>query len=186
MTPESTHTIDIDPWVPKLSKVSNKVLVATGWPFENGITTEIIDLNNPRFSCHDLPPFPYKVAEGVGGLIANASPTICGGNTFIRNSYRITNDCFLIERKQWKKTVSLIFGFADMGSAIWQNQLLLTGGQVQRFNAFRNRKFIQNTSTSQLVSKRGSSYRLNNLPIPLSKHCSIKIDEDWSILNKKR
>ena len=66
MNPESTHTIDIDPWVPKLSKVSNKVLVATGWPFENGITTEIIDLNNPRFSCHDLPPLPYKVAAGAG------------------------------------------------------------------------------------------------------------------------
>ena len=160
----------------KVSKVSNKILVATGWPFESGITTEIPDLNNPQFSCHGFPPFPYKVAAGGGGFIANASPIICGGNVFIGNSYKITNDCFLIERKQWKRTISMRIPLESMASIIWLNQLLLTGGQQQIF--FRYQKSIQTFAFSQLVSKRRSLYKLNYLPVQLSKHCSIKIDED--------
>ena len=122
------------------------------------------------------PPFPYKVAAGGGGFIANASPIICGGNVFIGNSYKITNDCFLIERKQWKRTISMRIPLESMASTIWLNQLLLTGGQQQIF--FRYQKSIQTFAFSQLVSKRRSLYKLNYLPVQLSKHCSIKIDED--------
>ena len=126
-----------------------------------------------------FPPFPTKLLQvEVYSLPMHHQSYVCGGNVFIGNSYKITNDCFLIERKQWKRTISMRIPLESMASTIWLNQLLLTGGQQQIF--FRYQKSIQTFAFSQLVSKRRSLYKLklNYLPVQLSKHCSIKIDED--------
>ena len=38
-----------------------KLLVTTGYPYENGQKSEIIDLLNPGSVCEDLPDFPIQV-----------------------------------------------------------------------------------------------------------------------------
>ena len=164
------------------STVSKKVLIATGWPFENGLITEIVDLNNPQFSCRGLPPFPYQVAAGAGGLIAQDLPMVCGGNTYIHHTYRLTHDCFVLEDKRWKRTITLKFPLEGMSSTIWKNQLLLLGGQQQR--VFGHQKSIQTFGISHLVSKRRSAYK--RISYGWSKQCIIKVDENTILVTGGR
>ena len=42
-----------------------KVLVATGYPLENGSHSEVIDLINPNSTCDSLPDFPVQIHSGI-------------------------------------------------------------------------------------------------------------------------
>ena len=46
--------------------------------YENGLHTEVIDLENEHAVCHELVKSSYPAQGATGGLI-NGKPMICGG-----------------------------------------------------------------------------------------------------------
>ena len=67
-----------------LADASTKLLIVTGHPFEDGIHSEVIDVENYNTTCKDLTNAPYKMSWGIGGFI-QSEIVICGGtNSTIR------------------------------------------------------------------------------------------------------
>ena len=61
--------------------ITVKLLVLNGFPTENGIHLEVIDIHNEDLTCADMSNAPYEMDEGTGGLIENYENYIlvCGG-----------------------------------------------------------------------------------------------------------
>merc|ERR1712062_816623 len=57
----------------------NKILVATGWPYDDGRKVEVIDLDNPSKTCIMSSDFPYKLNRAVGGF-TSSGPMVCSGS----------------------------------------------------------------------------------------------------------
>ena len=74
-----------------------KLLVTTGYPYENGQKSEIIDLLNPGSVCEDLPDFPIQVGAASGGLLLNNQPLICGG---LSSNYEL--QCYIVGNGHFK------------------------------------------------------------------------------------
>ena len=59
-----------------------KLLVVTGdfddQYYNDGLKSEIIDLENANLVCEDLSNAPYVMSLGTGGFV-NGNPVICGG-----------------------------------------------------------------------------------------------------------
>lgn len=60
------------------SDSSSKVLVITGYPYDESKHSEVIDVENEDLTCQDFNDFPYTVEGATGGLI-NKKLVICGG-----------------------------------------------------------------------------------------------------------
>ena len=54
-------------------------MIATGNPYYEGRKTEIIDFEDPNFSCTNIEQFPVRLYAATGGLINGKTPFICGG-----------------------------------------------------------------------------------------------------------
>ena len=69
-------------------------MVATGWPYENGKHSEVIDLLDPDAICDPLPDYPIQVQRAIGGLIHDRLPIVCGGwnGTFGNAGYNM--ECY--------------------------------------------------------------------------------------------
>ena len=74
-----------------------KLLVTTGYPYENGQKSELIDLLNPGSVCEDLPDFPIQVGAASGGLLLNNQPLICGG---LSSNYEL--QCYIVGNGHFK------------------------------------------------------------------------------------
>merc|ERR1712018_752931 len=72
---------------------SHKILITTGHPYEFGKTTKIIDLQNDNFACN-LPDYPIEMRSGVGGIVEDNIPFICGGwnSTYIKECYTLVHN----------------------------------------------------------------------------------------------
>ena len=84
--------------------ISAKVLIATGYPFEMGQKTEIIDLLNPNYSINSkLPEVPPRYGA-VGGVIQN-HVIVCGGEHDFSNNFRdgvvvgLPNKIHMVEKR---------------------------------------------------------------------------------------
>ena len=77
-------------------------MVATGYPWNIGITSEVIDLMDEHSICDDMSSSPYLMESGTGGLI-NKDPLVCGG--FSKNG-SFLNECFLLGKNQ---TITLTY-----------------------------------------------------------------------------
>ena len=60
------------------SDSSSKVLVITGYPYDESKHSEVIDVGNKDSNCQDIIDFPYTV-EGATGGIFHKEMVICGG-----------------------------------------------------------------------------------------------------------
>ena len=54
---------------------AGRALVTTGYPYGNGIQSEVIDFKNENVSCESLPDFPIKLEAATGGLLLNSVGT---------------------------------------------------------------------------------------------------------------
>ena len=109
-----------------------KVLVVTGYPWDNGRRTEIIDLEDSSFTCSKVNQFPIKLYGSTGGLVGS-TPFVCGG---LYSSY--SNACYTLqENGAWKqdRTASLNTAryYAASGSVIMRNQLVIAGGHNGKY-----------------------------------------------------
>ena len=66
-------------------------MVATGWPTDNGVKTEILDLSDPTKSCL-LDDISVRGAS-TGGLLGT-TPVICGGYGYGYGNTTICGDGF--------------------------------------------------------------------------------------------
>ena len=62
-----------------ISFTDSKLLVIGGYPFANGLYSEVIDLNDASKVCSRLSDPPYSFRQGTGGLINGNLPIACGG-----------------------------------------------------------------------------------------------------------
>ena len=78
-----------------------KLLVTTGSymnSYENGLHSEIIDIDTEHVECDELPNSVYQVAGAAGGLVSG-QPMICGG--FNKNPLTGgSNKCFILGKNQ--------------------------------------------------------------------------------------
>ena len=81
-TPSSTSSISTSTNKPHPPTSSTKLLVVTGQfddqYYNDGLKSEIIDLENENSVCEDLSNAPYVMSLGTGGFV-NGHPLICGG-----------------------------------------------------------------------------------------------------------
>ena len=148
------------------------MLVATGSPGNNGIYTEIIDLDNPSFTCSKVRQFPIKSSYATGGLVGQ-TPLICGGSGY--SGY--FKACYtLLENGSWKedKVANLNTGrhSAAYGSVVINDQLVLAGGE-----------YSFDGDTIELVSPNTRSRTLSvKLPVAVSSSCIVEWDENSFML----
>ena len=81
-TPSTTSSISTSTTKPPPPTSSTKLLVVTGGfddqYYNDGLKSEIIDLENENLVCEDLSNAPYVISYGTGGFVNN-NPVICGG-----------------------------------------------------------------------------------------------------------
>ena len=75
------------------------MLVLNGFPLDQGIHSEVIDIQNEDLICTDLNDAPYEMERGTGGFIENHLNyvLICGGEEKPEGD---TNKC-------WSKTLNI-------------------------------------------------------------------------------
>ena len=78
---------------------AGRALVTTGYPYGNGIQTEVIDFKNENISCETLPDFPIKLEAATGGLLFNSVPMVCGGLSFDPKLI-IHSNCYIVGQEE--------------------------------------------------------------------------------------
>ena len=94
----------------------------TGEPFENGIKTEVIDLNDPSKHCSST-DFPLELMDSYGGLLLPDIPIICGGD---KGSEVGSKQCYILRNREFipqteMEEVNQGMGF---GSVVMKNELM--------------------------------------------------------------
>ena len=66
--------------------------------YENGLHSEVIDIDNEYKECDELENFPHPVQGAAGGLVSG-KPMICGG--FNENPFTgASKQCFIVGENQ--------------------------------------------------------------------------------------
>ena len=76
--------------------IIGKILIITGNPYYNGISSEVIDMNNENINCQDLIYAPYQIVGGTGGLVKGRA-LICGG---YENGVGDSNKCWILGKSK--------------------------------------------------------------------------------------
>ena len=128
-------------------------MIATGNPYDDGRNTEIIDVEDPNFSCTNIEQFPVMLEGASGGVINGQTPFICGGRygyyTFSVNCYQLK------EAGSWAKdqraTLSRPRAWAGTGTVVLNNHLVLTGGYSGSSN-LASIEMLSPNATAQTIS----------------------------------
>ena len=94
---------------------SAKLLVVTGFPYENGSHAEVIDLENEDSICQELSNAPYEMDGGTGGFLQN-EVLICGG--FSDN--HPLNKCWMLNQN---RTISMKYERRWASSIVINNKV---------------------------------------------------------------
>ena len=70
-------------------------MVVTGTPYEIGIHSQVIDLEDEDISCEELTKSPYGLHGGTGGFVQN-KVLVCGGY----ESENLFNKCWILNAEQ--------------------------------------------------------------------------------------
>ena len=147
------------------------MLIASGRPSSNGRYTEIIDLEDPSFTCSKVNKFPIDKYYATGGLVGQ-TPFICGGTSgYSRACYT------LLENGVWKedKTAVLNTGRnrAAYGSVIINGKLVLASGLGSSGRV----------SSIEVVAPNTRSRTLSiNVPVAVTRACIVLWDANTFLL----
>ena len=108
---------------------TGKIIVMTGYPYENGQKTEIIDLLNPN-SKINCPALEADIPERnglVGGLLEE-NLLICGGGIIYPDDERYFRKCYVIGR--YNRTIigrplNFLQKFGEQSNKLPESSLLL-------------------------------------------------------------
>ena len=106
-------------------------MIATGYPYDDGRNTEIIDVEDSNFRCTKVEQFPVKLHGASGGLMNGHTPFICGGRGYINGYWTYSTDCYQLEEAgSWAKderaTLTTGRGWAGYGSVVLNKNLVTT------------------------------------------------------------
>ena len=106
-------------------------MIATGFSSDDGINSEIIDVEDSNFICTNIAPFPVSLDGASGGLMNGEKPFICGGRAY--DDWTFSHDCFqLTEAGSWvtDQSATLTTGrsLAGIGTVVLNNNLVISGG----------------------------------------------------------
>ena len=141
-------------------------MVATGFPFENGTKSEVIDLENEFNHCTDLPDYPLQVEQASGGILHGKYPVICGGHFYTFDQCLVVGSPDLM--------VQLLTSRTDSASVVLHDKLWITGGLSGSNDPIKSTEIIDlfNESKDHI-----------DLPEPMYSHCLAKVDENHVLLN---
>ena len=134
------------------SSYSTKLLVTTGYPYENGSHSEMINLANPNVTCSPPPNYTIKVERAFSGLINLFGtlhnftlPLICGGmyrNYSNSDYYEGQTDCYILGDD---KIVAQLLQPRSAGASVVLNNnvLWITGGLVKSMHYTKTTEFVQ-------------------------------------------
>ena len=101
-----------------------KLLVVTGWPYENGIHSEVIDLEHEGSTCQDLANAPYDMGFGTGSFIQK-EVMICGGfrDYYDGSGSTYFNKCWILGQD---KNITMKYERADASSIVINDRVSTT------------------------------------------------------------
>ena len=148
-------------------------MIATGYPSDDGINSEIVDVEDSNFSCTNIEQFPAKLAGASGGLMYGQTPFICGGYGFIKDDWTFSNDCYqLTEAGSWAKdqraTLTTPRAYAGYSSVVLDNNLVLTGGINWGYDRLTSIEMMSPNTTAKTISV--------HLPTGFRGHCPVPWD----------
>ena len=94
--------------------ITGKIIVYSGWPFENGAYAEIIDLSNPHSDSEVFTRMPMmtEVELAFGGKVLN-SYIYCGGwdgNDYVKKCFKVAKKNPFLELLQPRSSgASVVF-----------------------------------------------------------------------------
>ena len=134
------------------SSYSTKLLVTTGYPYENGSHSEMINLANSNVTCSSPPNYTIKVERAFSGLINLFGtlhnftlPLICGGmyrNYSNSDYYEGQTDCYILGDD---KIVAQLLQPRSAGASVVLNNnvLWITGGLVKSMHYTKTTEFVR-------------------------------------------
>ena len=147
-------------------------MIASGYP-SDAINTEIVDVEDPNFSCTNIEQFPVGLYAATGGLINGQKPFICGGRDY---DWTHSKDCYLLtDTGSWVKdqraTLTTSRVNAGYGSVVLDNNLVLTGGLFNLgFDYLTSIEMVSPNTTAQAL--------LVQLPTGIYGHCQVLWDSE--------
>ena len=102
---------------------SGKILIYSGYPFENGNKAEVVDLMNPDADCDLYANVPVDVHSALGGKALDQH-ILCGG---IDDQIEVHKDCYKIG--EIKPFLELLQPRYDGDSVILSNSTIFISGE---------------------------------------------------------
>ena len=148
-------------------------MIATGYPYDDGRNTEIIDVEDSNFRCTKVEQFPVKLHGASGGLMNGQTPFICGGSAYINGRWTNYKECYhLTESGSWAKdqraTLTTARRYAGYGTVVLNNSLVLTGGY--NGNHLSSIEMLSPNTTAKTLAVQ--------LPTGFNRHCQVPWDSE--------
>ena len=146
-------------------------MIATGYPYDDGKNTEVIDVEDANFRCTNVEQFPVKLYAASGGLIDGQTPYICGGS-----NWAISKHCYQLSKTgSWAKdqtaTLTTAREYAGYGSVVMDNHLVLTGGLGdENGNKLTSIEMLSTNAKARTLSV--------ELPTGIRSHCQVPWDSE--------
>ncbi len=141
------------------------LLITNGWaPSGIDATTEIVHLDSASKECNDLPDSVIKGIAGVGGLLHNQYPLVCGGNA----GSEVLDKCFIAGGGVDQTPIAMRTGRKYAASVVLNGDTLwITGGSIGP----------DLTGTTEYVTMAGSADG-PDLPVSngVDNHCMVAVD----------
>jgi len=149
----------------------HNILIATGFPREDGVKTELISINEEEdvaTTCSKaLPDFPEQIEGAVGGNIGNQRPVICGGFSY-SNSGPIDR-CYNLDDNTWKDFGNMESERKYAGSLIINGDMVIFGGIGAKYSM-------------ETINGNGQSTGTASLPADIYDHAMVKVDDTRSMM----
>ena len=152
----------------------SKVLITTGFGTSALDSSEVIDLKNPGNNCSNLADYPESIYSATGGLVDDQFPLICGGTPHFHS-----DTCFVVGNEN----ISVKMSDTRVGAAsviINRKKLWVTGGSYSTGGLYP--ESLSSTIYVELDGNNGTSYPGPELPMPLTGHSLLVIDDTTCIL----
>ena len=164
--------------------VLGKIVVYSGYPYENGKNAEIIDLLNPEATCDTYGVLYESVDYAFGGRVANEF-VVCGGNTDegrSKNCYKVGETSPFVELIQPRSSGSSVVLSNDtlilLGKFYYFNHLYLPHPTLLLWVFLGGYLPGGSTKTTELVTTNPPTVREGpQLPENFVSHCSVLVED---------